>query len=447
MAQPNRLSGEDLLKLVEGALADSLAESAEEFEGFEDELMSVLMELGRGVVRTVLERRCREETVEDGWRVAVRSNKALATSFGEVKVERPLYRQERNGPTRCRLSETVGVIRGMWTPRAARVVAVTLAELTLGRSEELLAEIGGLTPSAASIRRLGIHLSDAWEARRAEFEDVVARQTPIPPEAATVAISLDGVMVNVVGANRAEQKAAAKAKEGCGKGSAGYKEASVGLVTFYSAAGERLLTRRVGRMPEPGKQSTKAWLVRELDTVRERRSDLVVVAIADGAPNNWSFLRETEADHEVVDYYHAAEHVHRLVQRCSARPNALKTQATCARLKLALLEEREAAPRVFAELLNMRKKAGRAPRSKSPTYFELHADRMNYAELREKKLPIGSGVTEGTCRTLVVDRLRRSGMCWGQAGGQSVLTLRALRISGDFPLAWPLLKAAAQQAA
>jgi len=249
------------------------------------------------------------------------------------------------------------------------------------------------------------------------------------------------------GAKRAQQKAKARAKGGSGKGGWGYKEASVGVVTFYDTDGKRLLTRRVGRMPEQGKQSTKDWLTRELQHVRRRRPDLTVVAIADGAPNNWSFLREIAADHEVVDYYHVVEHVYRLVQRCSDDPNALKTQAICERLKRALLEEKGAAPRVFAELLALRKKAGRAPRSNKPTYFELHAGRLNFAELREKNLPIGSGVTEGTCRNLVVDRLRRSGMRWGLAGGQSVLTLRALRISGDFPVAWPLLRNAAQRAA
>lgn len=451
MTQPTRPVRDDLLKVFETALADSLRGLSGEFERLEDELMSLLMELGRGVIRRVLERECQEETFreEDGsvWKAAVRSRKALTTSFGEVKIERPLYRQRRNGPTRCRLSEKIGVLRGMWTPRAARLAAVTLAELTLERSRELLAQLGGASPSAASLQRLGVHLSNAWEERRREFEDALSEATTIPAEAATVSVSLDGVMVNTVGAKRAEGKAKAKAKGGCGKGSWGYREASVGVLTFYSASGERLLTRRVARMPEQGKRGTKAWLSRELGHVRGRRPDLTVVAIADGAPNNWSFLREIGADHEVVDYYHAAQHVHRLVQRCAEEPNSLETQAACARLTKTLLEEEGAAPRVFSELLGMRKKSGRAPRGTHPTYFEIHAERMNYAQLRSLNLPIGSGVTEGTCRHVVVDRLRRSGMRWSQDGGQSVLTLRALKVSGDFEAAWPLLKEAARDAA
>ena len=141
------------------------------------------------------------------------------------------------------------------------------------------------------------------------------------------------------------------------------------------------------------------------------------------------------------------------VQRCN-EASTVETLAKFDDMKRLLLEEEDGPTRVFAELLSMRKKAGRAPRSaaggfkgkKRQTYIDLHSERMNYAALRAAKLPIGSGVTEGTCRHIVVDRLRRSGMRWSHAGGQAVLTLRALRVSGDFDVAWKLLRAASDAA-
>ena len=57
--------------------------------------------------------------------------------------------------------------------------------------------------------------------------------------------------------------------------------------------------------------STKAWIRAELACIRKRRPDLTVVAAADGAANNWSFLESLEPDVEVVDYYHTTEHLHR----------------------------------------------------------------------------------------------------------------------------------------
>ena len=79
-------------------------------------------------------------------------------------------------------------------------------------------------------------------------------------------------------------------------------------------------------------------------------------------------------------------------------------------------------------------------------YFRRNRRRMRYAALGARNLPIGSGVVEATCKSLVSVRMKRGGMRWGQPGGQAVLTLRALRQSGignresgQFDAAWDAL--------
>lgn len=57
---------------------------------------------------------------------------------------------------------------------------------------------------------------------------------------------------------------------------------------------------------------------------------------------------------------------------------------------------------------------------------------MQYATVRAKHLPIGSGVTEAACKTLVSQRLKCSGMRWKTKGGQGVLTIRGLIQSNRF---------------
>ena len=74
-------------------------------------------------------------------------------------------------------------------------------------------------------------------------------------------------------------------------------------------------------------------------------------------------------------------------------------------------------------------------------YFREHRHRMPYARLRAQHLPIGSGVVEAACKTLVSQRLKRSGMRWRQAGGQAILTIRAWCQSERFERAWELLAA------
>ena len=63
---------------------------------------------------------------------------------------------------------------------------------------------------------------------------------------------------------------------------------------------------------------------------------------------------------------------------------------------------------------------------KARTYFKNHWHQMIYPEARDKHLPIGSGVTEAACKSLVKQRLCRSGMRWKEQGASMLLTLRAL---------------------
>jgi hypothetical protein len=64
---------------------------------------------------------------------------------------------------------------------------------------------------------------------------------------------------------------------------------------------------------------------------------------------------------------------------------------------------------------------------------------MRYAELRAKGYPIGSGVVEAACKTLVTQRMKRSGMGWRHEGCQAILTLRSLAQSDRFERGWRLL--------
>src|SRR5277367_5019758 len=62
------------------------------------------------------------------------------------------------------------------------------------------------------------------------------------------------------------------------------------------------------------------------------------------------------------------------------------------------------------------------------TYFKNNTEksRMNYAESVILNHPIGSGVTEAACKTIVKQRLGQSGMQWKDKGAGVILSLRAL---------------------
>lgn len=60
------------------------------------------------------------------------------------------------------------------------------------------------------------------------------------------------------------------------------------------------------------------------------------------------------------------------------------------------------------------------------SYFKNHLHLMDYASHVEQKLPIGSGVIEAACKTLIKQRFCCSGMRWKEAGIKTVLSLRSL---------------------
>ena len=82
---------------------------------------------------------------------------------------------------------------------------------------------------------------------------------------------------------------------------------------------------------------------------------------------------------------------------------------------------------------------------KELAYFRKNKARMRYAEWREQGLPIGSGVVEAACKTLVSQRLKQSGMRWGASGAQAILHLRGWQQSEQFDLAWASLAATFRQ--
>ncbi len=56
---------------------------------------------------------------------------------------------------------------------------------------------------------------------------------------------------------------------------------------------------------------------------------------------------------------------------------------------------------------------------------------MDYGEHVEAHLPIGSGIVEAACKTLIKQRCCNSGMIWKGDGLKVVLTLRALILTKE----------------
>jgi hypothetical protein len=184
------------------------------------------------------------------------------------------------------------------------------------------------------------------------------------------------------------------------------------------------------------------------------RPDLKVVKLADGAKENWRFLDQLDLglpphllaqieQESIVDFCHAAEH---LKKACDAIWNdaAVKSKAKFECLR-TLLKEKDGGVEIVIRSLKhhvSRAQGHRQERIKTElTYFRNQRHRMQYAHYLRQDLPIASGVVEAACKTLVTQRMKQSGMSWGQVGGQAILTLRSIIQSNRWKRAWTLLRA------
>lgn len=370
----------------------------------------------------------------------LRSGETYLCVGGEVRVERSLYRAESGERAISAMELQAGIVEGLWTPLAAEIGAWTVAHLTPREGEELFERIGGMQPSRSSLDRLVRGVGKQWEADRIRLEDKVGEQEQVPEEAVSCGVSLDGVMVPLKDGERTEKRDEAKAAGKRTRGPAGYGEAGCGTVSFYDREGELISTVRFARMPESKKAALKEMIAREVEAVQKQRPDLRFAGIADGAKDNWKFLDELLPGAEkVLDFYHSTEHLNVALNAAYGEGN-LKAAAQFEKLRHILRHEQNGVESVIRSLIHLR---DCYPRRRiivrELAYFRKNRKRMRYAEMADAALPIGSGIVEAACKTLVTQRMKQSGMRWRNDGGQAVLTLRSLIQSNRFDRGWKLL--------
>ena len=437
---------ESLLKFIEecrrraGAWEDG-------FEAFEREVRQRFAEAEREFVGEELARLdvTLPEVKIDGvlYRRVVSGVGEYMTAAGPVKVLRHRYRAAgSNGASECPLELRAGIVEGFFTPLAARMGRWVVTHLTPAEGERLFHELGGMSASRSSLDRLPKAMGEKWEARRGQWESQLREQEPPPAEAAVLAVSLDGVMAPMKDGQRQDKRNQSRQQGKPTRGPAGFREVGCGTLSHYDGAGERLRTRRHARMPEPGKRSLKRQLVAEVEHALNSQPQLRLVKVADGARDNWEFLaKELPPGEEVVDLYHAAEHLRRAFGQVYGEASP-KAQASFEEYRHLLLKAEDGVGKVIRTLAYHHGRKRRCKALKQELeYFRRNRARMDYARLRAQNLPIGSGVVEAACKTLVTQRMKRSGQRWSIDGGQAILTFRALAQSERFDGAWKLVSA------
>lgn len=422
---------------IEKRRSRCLREAGGSFPDFEEELHRLIGDCEREVLGAELSRYDVDAAYirVDGvrYRRALRAEETYVGQAGPMRVERNLYQPVGGGRTICPLELESGIVEGAWTPRAARIMATVVAEMPPADAAKIIAEFGGMTPSGSSLDRLPKRLFERWEEHRIEWEDVLRSQDRVPENAVTIALSLDGVHVPL---KKKEVQDDPTNKNG-------YREAGCGTVSYLDKDGNRLSTVRFARMPETKKRTLKGQIEAEFNWAMVERPDLRIVKIADGAPDNWEFLHKLGGGEgtEILDFYHAATHLKDAADAVHGAETCL-AKALFESWKTTLKEDAQGASKVI-RAVRYRRDQAEGPAQKTLTaalkYLRSMEDGMQYHAYKEEGLPIGSGVVEAACKTLVSERLKQSGMRWTLRGGQGILTLRGLLQSNRWENAWAIL--------
>lgn len=339
----------------------------------------------------------------DRWTSKGQEPKIYQTPYGEATVARHVYQTAAGGATFCPLDRDARIIITS-TPRFAKQVSSKYALDAGGRVVNDLAQNHGRHVTLCLVQ----DLADAVGSVVAAQEESWHYATPkLPKPMASIGVGLDGTCAFLV--------------------QEGQRQAMVGTLSLYDREGNRQHTIYVAATPEYGKATFYERLAREIEHTQHVYPQAKLTGVADGSADNWTFLGRYTKD-QCVDFHHVTDYLALASPAVSRRFSERHewVEQRCHQLR----HEPGAAKKILAELqavptagLNDTARDGL---QKAISYFENHHHQMKYAERVAAHLPIGSGVTEAACKTLVKMRLCKTGAKWKEAGAAVVLSLRCL---------------------
>jgi hypothetical protein len=161
-----------------------------------------------------------------------------------------------------------------------------------------------------------------------------------------------------------------------------------------------------------------------------------VVVLGDGAPWIWGIAaRYFPWAIEVVDLYHAREHLADLGKVVYGPTSALAKRWAAARSDKLDAGDVEAVVTSIQRLRPGQSNVREEVR-KAIDYFQTNQEHMRYAKLRSQGLFVGSGVVEAGCKTVIGLRLKQSGMRWTVDHANAIIALRCCQLSGRWEEFW-----------
>lgn len=365
--------------------------------------------------------------------------------MGPIHLERAYYHCKHCGSGVCPADAVLGLAAVEMTSAAMEVVSLagTLSSFAEA-SESVLVKLSGLRLAESTVERATESVGEDVGRRLNDGQTFGAPKTWAwhkDAEGKSCAyLSIDATGVPQQGP---------KAKRAPGK------MATVAMV-YNPVPDERERWANPGkhRPPEEVRYATTLFGQAGLGEILTRQAAQVgigdadrVIALSDGGAGLEDWLRSCfpRVDAVILDFFHVSEHLGELAK---AWHGVGAEAAEKQHAEWAHQLKREGGKKMLSRLKGLEPPARESVREvwrATVTYFENQAHRMDYPTYVSKGWRIGSGPVESACKTVINQRLKKSGMRWGSAGSDAVAHLRALFLSepGQWNAYWSKRRSAA----
>ena len=387
-------------------------------------------------------------------------DKEFQTPFGKIVISRRLY-QDADGNSFVPLDAAWDMQGQFATIEVREAVLFAMSLMPAHEAHQVFEKCSPFNVAESSFKKIAEHMHDVLEDNIDELQEDIRQEEILPiEETQVVAVSMDGA--NILLQESGKKKGRKRQRPGERKAATdgefdsptSYKNAFVGSLSLYGAVPEgekaplRLLSRYHARMPEEKALTLKKQLYSEVESTLSRLPpEVTKVFVSDAASG---IRKEVDTNplfddfEKIIDFFHTTEHLSNAAEAIFGKDSA-EGEEWYEKKRALLLESENGAEQVFRSLMYYQKgwwypKERRDALNREVTFFRNNKSRMEYKRFRDRGLPIGSGVIEAACKSIVKCRMCRSGMRWTRSGGQTILTLRSLVKSERWNAFWMLYK-------
>ena len=390
----------------------------------EQQLLDVLQEAGRVALEQDLQRTedalPAEVAVGLEQRVYREHQPGAATYlslFGELHVQRRSFREVavRNGPTVIALELCAGLIECA-TPAFAYSVSEGYGLHDMRKHQQVLASSRRHVPPRATLERLAMRLGTRIDEQVSAVEPIVRGSERLPPGTRALSLGLDRTSAPMAeprekGARKKPRRARKKPRVRATPPAidVNYRMAYVGTVTYLDEYGESLGVRRYARPASCPPQELCARMAADVEVALRQLPQLRVLTVQDAAPEMWNLVRDAirplrrpgclENYFEAIDVMHLLEHLSDALIALGDEEPSRKRQL--GEWYDQLLARDSAIDQIDTELQSRLPSISGNSQSALEdelTYLNNNKDRMRYAGLARRGLPLGSGVNRKRCQ-------------------------------------------------